>query len=327
MPVKERRGKVLSVFLRISISIILLIFLFRQVDKKSLFNIIRGANPWLLLSSFLVFCLTYIISLYRWEMLLKAVHVHLSIKRIIISFSGGLFFNLFLPSTIGGDLVRSFDLARHTNKPKEVVATVLLDRISGYAGLVCVAVSALILGYRLIQDKTVIMIIGLITAVLILILLVIFNNFLFAKVNKFLHSPAGNKLRIAIRDTHQEMYYFRHHKLILLLNLIYSILIQLSAPLSFYLAALALGIRTEAIYFFVFFPLVGAITLLPISIGGLGLRDATTIYFFSKVGMAKNLAFAISITVFFFTLIIGAIGGIIYVFTLHTRRIQYHQAL
>lgn len=327
MPVNERTKKVLSVFLRISISIILLIFLFRQVDKKSLFNIIRGANPWLLLSSFLVFGLTYIISLYRWEMLLKAVHVHLSIKRIIISFSGGLFFNLFLPSTIGGDLVRSFDLATHTKKPKEVVATVLLDRISGYAGLVCVAISALLLGYRLIQDKIVILIIGLITVVLILILLVIFNNFLFAKVNKFLHSPGDNRLRIALKDTHQEMHYFRHHKVILLLNFIYSILIQVSAPLSFYLTALALGIRTEAIYFFIFFPLVGAITLLPISIGGLGLRDATTIYLFSKVGMAKNLAFAISIMGFLFTLLIGATGGIIYVFTLHTRRIQYHQAL
>lgn len=319
--------KFISVLFRVSVSIILIIFLFRQFDRKLIFGIIKSANMWLLISSLLVFILGYIISLYRWEMLLKAVHVHLSIKRIIISFSGGLFFNLFLPSTIGGDLVRSFDLASHTKKPKEIIATVLLDRISGYAGLIIVTLLALFFAYKLIQDKTVMMIIGIITAVLILILLAIFNNFFFSKLNRLLHSPTGNRLMIAIKDTHQEMYYFRHHKRMLWDNLLYSIMVQISSPLSFYLIALALGIRADALYFFIFVPLIGAITLLPISIGGLGLRDATTIYFFAKIGMAKDLAFALSLTVFFFTLLIGVIGGIVYVFTLHTRRLQYYQAV
>lgn len=319
--------KFISILFRVSVSIILIIFLFRQVDRKVIFGIIKSANMWLLVTSFLVFILGYIISLYRWEMLLKVVHVHLSIKRIVISFSGGLFFNLFLPSTIGGDLVRSFDLASHTKKPKEIIATVLLDRISGYAGLIIVTLLALLFGHRLIQDKTVIMIIGIITAVLILILLAIFNNFLFSKLNQLLHSPTGNRLMIAIKDTHQEMYYFRHHKKMLWDNLLYSIMIQISSPISFYLIALALGIRADALYFFIFVPLIGAITLLPISIGGLGLRDATTIYFFAKIGILKDLAFALSLTVFFFTLLIGVIGGIVYVFTLHTRRLQYYQAV
>ena len=327
MPLSKSIKKLLGIILRVGISMALLVFLFGQVDGKALFRIIRGADIWLLLLAFLIFTLVYAVCLFRWEMLLKAVRVHLPVKRVIVSFSGGMFFNVFMPSTIGGDLVRSLDLAAHTKKGKEVVATVLLDRLSGYAGMVLVAVAAMIFGYRLVQDKVVVLIVLAIVALLALILLLLFNNFFFSKINRFFHSPNGSRLMTAIKNTHQELYYFRQRKRVLFLNLAYSIFIQVVAPVSYYLIAVALGIKTDIIYFFIFFPLIGAITLLPISIGGLGLRDATTIYFFAKAGMAKDAAFAISIMVFFYTLLLGALGGIIYVFTLHSRRVQYHKTV
>jgi len=327
MPLNKSIKKLLGIILRVGISIALLVFLFGQVDGKALFRIIRGADIWLLLLAFLIFTLVYAVCLFRWEMLLKAVRVYLPVKRIIVSFSGGMFFNVFMPSTIGGDLVRSLDLAAHTKKGKEVVATVLLDRLSGYAGMVLVAVVAIIFGYRLVQDRAVVLIVLAIVALLALILLLLFNNFFFSKINRFFHAPNGSRLMTAIKNTHQELYYFRQRKRILFLNLAYSIFIQVVAPVSYYLIAVALGIKTDIIYFFIFFPLIGAITLLPISIGGLGLRDATTIYFFAKAGMAKDAAFAISIMVFFYTLLLGALGGIIYVFTLHSRRVQYHKTV
>lgn len=323
----ESIKKVLGIILRIGISAALLVFLFGKVDRKALFQIIREADTGKLLFAFLIFSLVYIVCIFRWEMLLRAVRVHLPIKRVIISFSAGLFFNVFMPSTIGGDLVRSLDLAAHTRKGKEVVATVLLDRLSGYAGMVLVAVAAIIFGYQLVQDRIVVLIVLAIVALLALILLLIFNNFFFSKINRFFHSPKGNRLMTAIKNTHQEMYYFRRHKRILFLNLAYSVFIQVVAPVSYYLIAVAMGIKTGIIYYFIFFPLIGAITLLPISIGGLGLRDATTIYFFAKAGMAKDAAFAISIMIFFFTLLLGALGGVIYVFTLHSRRVQHHKTV
>ena len=325
MSLNESIKKLLGIILRVGISVALLVFVFGKVDRKALFQIIRGADIGLLSLAFLIFTLVYAVCLFRWEMLLKAVRVQLPVKRIIVSFSGGMFFNVFMPSTIGGDLVRGFDLAAHTKKGKEVVATVLLDRLSGYAGMVLVAVVAIIFGYRLVQDRVVVLIVLATVALLALILLLLFNNFFFSKINRFFHASNGSRLMTAIKNTHQELYYFRQRKRVLFLNLVYSIFVQVVAPVSYYLIAVALGIKTDIIYFFIFFPLIGAITLLPISIGGLGLRDATTIYFFAKAGMAKDAAFAISIMVFFYTLLLGALGGIIYVFTLHSRRLQYHK--
>ena len=121
--------KILPIVLRIGISIILLLFVFRQIDTQALLRIIRNADVGFLFFAAVVYFSIYVLCLFRWEMLLKGAKIHLSLKRVIISFAGVIFFNLFLPSTIGGDLVRSIDLATHTKRPREVVATVLLDKI------------------------------------------------------------------------------------------------------------------------------------------------------------------------------------------------------
>jgi len=314
--------KTFSVLLRISISIILLVFLFSQVDKKVLFEVIRGANKPLLSIGLLIFFFNYLFCLIRWIILLKAADIHLPLKRIVISFSGGVFFNLILPSTIGGDLMRSLDLAAHTKKPKEIVATVLLDRLSGYIGLVLMAVAALVVGWKMVRDNSIILSIGIISLLLVAILLVLFNNTIYSRINRFLGASGAGRIKEMIRSLHQEIHIFRSHRKMILKNIGLSLLVQLTSPLSFYFIALALNIKIGLIYFFVYLPIIGAITLLPISIGGLGLRDASTIFFFAKAGVTKDLAFAMSLISFVFVIFYGAIGGLIYVLTIHHRRLQ-----
>lgn len=317
--------KIMAVFLRIAVSILILFFLFRQVDAKALFELIKNADKKLLFLAFVVYFANYLLGIFRWEMLLKAVKIHLSMKRIIMSFSGGIFFSLFLPSTIGGDFIRTVDLSAHTKKPREVTATVFLDRLSGYIGLTVLSLLAVIFGWEIIQDKAVLTAVFIITFVLCSVLLVLFNKFIYSKINKFLRTPNAGKIKEIIRNLHQEIHYFRNHKKVISYNLIISVIIQCISPIAFYLTGLALGVKINIMYYFIFLPIIGAITLLPISIGGLGLRDATTIYFFAKACVSKDLAFAMSLLNFSFIIVYGAIGGLIYVFTVRHRRIQHHK--
>jgi len=317
--------KIGTIFLRISISVILLVFLFKKVDEKSMLETFKHADKPLLLLAFIVFLLSYILCLFRWQMLLRAIKIHLPLKRIIISFSGGIFFNLFLPSTIGGDLMRSIDLSTHTNRPKEVIATVFLDRLSGYIGLVSVALISLALGSKLIHDKSVALLVIIITSILITVLLVLFNTAIYRKINNLLHSPNAGKIRELIKNLHQEIHVFRHNKRVIINNLLVSVIVQAIGPVTFFIISKSLGLNVNIIYFFIFFPIIGAVTLLPISIGGLGLRDAMTVFFFAEVGVSKDLAFAMSLINFGFILIAGGLGGLIYVFTIRHRRIQRYK--
>ena len=315
----------LAIFFRVGISIAMLIFLFTHIDTKSLLEIIKHADKPLLFLGFFIAFFSYLFCLFRWKMLLKAVGIDLPLKRVIISFAGGIFFSLFLPSTIGGDFMRTLDLSAHTGRPKDVIATVLLDRLSGYVGLVLLSLVALLIGWKFIQSKIILFSVAIITGILAAILLMLFNNFLYSRINIHLHSPNAGRIRKLIKNLHEEIYIFRNRKKVIVNNLIMSLLVQIVSPLISFVIALSLGIKINIIYFFIFLPIIGAITLLPISIGGLGLRDAATIFFFAKAGVSKDLAFAMSLISFFFLLVYGAIGGSIYVLTVHHRRIQHNQ--
>jgi len=316
--------RIFSILLRISISVALLIFLFTKVDRKSLFEVIKNCDKGLLFWAFLVFFFNYLFCLLRWIMLLKETGIHLPLSRVIISFSGGIFFNLFLPSAIGGDVMRSFDLAAHTRKTKEVVATVILDRLSGSVGLLILIFFALFFGWKLVMDRSVLLPVLIILLILTIILLVLFNDRVYGLVNKLLSSPNAGRIRNSLRNLHNQMYEFKHKKAVIIKNLILSVLVQADTPLTFYLIALSMGLKINLLYFFIFLPIIGAITMLPISIGGLGLRDVSTIYFFARAGVSRDLSFAMSLLNFLFILIYGAIGGLIYVLTVHHRRLQYN---
>ena len=164
----------------------------------------------------------------------------------------------------------------------------------------------------------------ILSAHLFFILLVLFNRYSFAKVNKLFDSFKATRIRESIKNLHQEIHVFREHKKMILHNLALSFLIQALSPISSYFIGLSLGLKISMLYYFIFVPIIGAITMLPISLGGLGLRDATTIFFFAKVGVSKDLAFAMSLLGFAILVVYGALGGLVYVLTVHHRRIQHH---
>lgn len=313
--------------LRVSISIILLALLFKitGIDIRDLMNDIRGVNKLFLGTGFAVFFLAYLLGFLRWRMLLLAAGINISPKKLISSFSGGIFFSIFLPSTIGGDVVRTADLAEHTRKAKEVIATVFLDRLSGYIGLVFVILPAILLGRELVLDKVVFSSIAVIIALLCIILLVLFNSSIYSMITRFLTTPGAERIKEMIKDMHREIHIFRHRRKIIVYNLLLSFLAQIITPVSIYFIALSLGVKINFIYFLIFIPIIGAITLLPVAIGGLGLRESLFVVYFAKAGVIKQLALAMSLLSFSFIVIYGAIGGLLYVFTVHHRRVQFNK--
>lgn len=319
--------KILSVLLRVSISIILLALLFKlnRIDIRGLVNDIKGVNKLFLGAGFVVFFLGYLLGFLRWRMLLLAAGIRISWKKLVSSFSGGIFFSIFLPSTIGGDVVRSADLAEHTRKAKEVIATVFLDRLSGYIGLVFVVLPAILLSRGLVLDRIVFSSVAVIIVLLVIILLVLFNSFIYSGITRFLTTPGAERIKEMIKDMHREIHIFRHRRRIIVYNLLLSFFIQIITPVSIYFIALSLGVKINFIYYLIFVPIIGAITLLPVAIGGLGLRESLFVVYFAKAGVIKQLALAMSLLSFSFIVTYGAIGGFLYVLTVHHRRLQYNK--
>ncbi len=321
--------KILSLSLRVVTSVFLLYLLFRylDIDFPSVLLAVRSADRGALAVSFWVFMSLNVIALFRWAIILRGAGLRIPFMRIVVSFCGGLFFNVFLP--IGGDVVRSLDLGAFVKRTKEITATVLLDRLSGYVALVLVAVTATAWGWDLVRHPGVLGALVLLSLLLIAMLFVLFNRRLYEFFHRF-SSAAGGKdtSRALVRrigsiavDLHHELHLFKDRRRVLFFNLLLSVVIQALLPISSFFLARALGSDAPLLSFFVFVPIVSAISMLP-SIGGLGLRDASTSFFFESVGMPQHIAIAISLLNFAFVAFSAAIGGLIYGCTVSHRRIQ-----
>lgn len=316
--------KIFSVLLRTSVSLALLVVLFKKIDFRSTFRVISHIEPLYMVIALVVFLVINILVLYRWKMLLNAQGICLPLKRILSSFAGGVFFNLFLPSTIGGDIARTVDLSLHTKRRSVIVASVLLDRLSGFVGLVIVAIVALIFGHRLINTPSVYLIVFFLAALSGGILLVIFNNGAYRRLNRSVLKRGS--FWDNFRKLHAEIYFFRSKPFVLYLNLSYSIIIQAGSALVSYFLLRSLNVKLNIIYPLIFTPIIAIITTLPIAIGGLGLRDVSSIFFYATAGVAKDTALAQSLLNFAMIVFFGLIAGIIYVSTLRYRRLQPYQA-
>src|SRR3954465_15508828 len=122
-----------------AVSIVLLFFLFSRVDVGRLWSAARSASiPWLLFGLALYY-LVITLSSWRWSVLLEAQGLSLPLRRLMGSFFVATFFNNFLPSNIGGDVIRIADTAGPAKSRTLAATVVLIDRGLGLLGLVLLA--------------------------------------------------------------------------------------------------------------------------------------------------------------------------------------------
>ena len=133
-----RRYVLLAV--KLSVSVILLVVLFSRIDVVAAVARPRGwrrcpgCSP-----RIVVFGCSTIGAVWRWNLLLKAQRIEVTFPSLLGSFLVATYFNNFLPSNIGGDVIRIGDTARHTNSKTLATTVVLMDRILGLIALVFVA--------------------------------------------------------------------------------------------------------------------------------------------------------------------------------------------
>ena len=125
--------------LKAGVSIALLLVLFSRVDVPRLWTVERSASALWLAAALALYVLMILASAWRWGLLLEAQNVRLPFRRLTSSFLIATFFNNFLPSNIGGDVLRVADTAPAAGSKTLATTVVLIDRGIGLLGLVLVA--------------------------------------------------------------------------------------------------------------------------------------------------------------------------------------------
>ncbi len=319
---KEKFKTIWTLFLRFGLSGILLGWLFSRIDYKHTWAAVKEADPAYLLMAFLIFFSTCAVILWRWIIFLKALNLKFDRLNAARWFFIGQFFNLFLPTSVGGDVIKAFGIASQTgNKPK-VFASIVLDRLTGMVGIVLVASVSFFFSRKIVGDASLLTSIASLTGVIVVLGVILFSRRVFAFVCKLFESLP--KVREALMKLHHDLILMRDRKKEFAMTLGLSMLAQVMLAYDFYLVAQGLHQDIPFVYFIIFSPLVCVVTSLP-SIGGLGVREIGWVYLLAKVGVPQNVALALSLLNFTFMVLVGLLGGLWYVTTFSARRVQHHQ--
>ena len=291
-----------------SVGLIALLFYSMRGEYGQISAAIKNMNLTVFLAAFLLFILAVVLASVRMKLIIEAQEIPLKVREAVYLNFIGYFFNNFLPTTIGGDVVKAYYLAKGRQEKMGSFTSIFVDRVIGLLTMILMAFVALFFASEKTVDNSVKYSIFVITALSFIIIILMFNKN-FAKKFKFLlifMKPIEDKIRRAYDVIHK----YQHHKMLLFQSFVISIISQLFFFGSLAVLALSIGFRVPFMEILLRMPIVGTISLLP-SINGLGLREGSTVVLFGPI-MGKENAFVVSILWLLMLFIISIIGGLVY---------------
>ena len=296
----------------ISITIIAWLLFFRT-SVSDIVKVIKDASLFWLIISFSLHALGMLISAIRWQILIRAQGDCVPLGYLVKSYLVGAFFNNFLPTRIGGDIVRIYDGSRYSQTLVKSSAIILVERLTGVIILFLFALAGSLARLEMAQTLPVIwvsLLLGLGGLVLIsLFFLPVSEKFLKILPEKGLLKKIKQKI-FQFRET---IIAYKQHQGALLKAMFWAFLLQINVIVHFFLMGKALHLDIPLLDYFIFIPIVLLIMLIPITINGLGLREGSYSEIFKFYGIAPGPAVAFGFIDLAFMLIVGIVGGIIYI--------------
>jgi len=272
-------------------------------------RLLVGSKPVPILAVFGVTIIAFLAKTVKWQVFLLAEDVHVGYGRLLRYYMVSCFFNVFLPSSAGGDVKRMFDVALDTDKKAAAIASILADRGTGVYCTIVYCFFVALLRWSRIGGLWVSGPIALVTGGVTIgvpAMLWAFDRIgprmarwghLFEKLFRILQS-----VTLQVR-----------HPVGLTVGLGLSFVVLLLAIAQVWCLAQALSVPLPWESFFVSVPLVFGLASLPITINGIGVREGGFIYFFGLYGVAPESAVAISLGVLALLTVLGLVGGVIFV--------------
>lgn len=276
---KQRKHFVTA--LKIAISFILVYFVFTKINITDVLAVIKGADPVFLVLAILFFVLSKIIAAFRLNLYFHQINIPLAQKSNLQLYLLGMFYNLFLPGGIGGDAYKGYLIKKKFNvATKRVLAVLVLDRLSGMLLLfVYACILAIMIKSGMAAHFKILFILGIFAGPTAFWFL---NKRFFAYVFPIYWKSIG-----------------------------YSALVQLAQLASVFFILNTLNIDTNTISYLFIFLVSSIVSVLPLTIGGIGSREVTFFYGATWLALDQNTSVSISMLFFLITALVS-LCGIIY---------------
>lgn len=303
----------------LAILILGLIF-YRMENKQALIDTLREAGgnwPLLVLAVLLILACLVFVSV-RWRILMKTVGLNISMPRTLTLYFIGHFFNAAFPGVVGGDLPKSYYVAKETKHNKaEVISTVFIDRIIGLLALVIICTASMLLNLDFFLSFPATKAALVFNAVLLAGsaggLFIIFHRNLFERFAYFRKLEENTKLGSILSKVYNAFRTCLYSRVTLAQTLLISIINHSIIITTSYCLGLALGIDLSLVDYFVIMPVILAISAVPATPGGLGTRELAAKFLLGTMGVAETRAVPFSLLLWFTMFVWSLVGGVVYI--------------
>jgi len=312
MPGKK---KVLWFLFKLLLSAGLILFILStKASVRGILVALESVNPWWLVLAVSLHIPGNLISAYRWQILAKAQGDHHTLGYLLQSYLVGQFFNNFLPTRYGGDVVRIWDGSRQSKSLVRSSAIVVVDRSTGLIALFVFALGASLFRLEFAQKLPVIWVSLLVGIAGLLAVAAFFLPLTGRLLAKFPAEGFLGKVSRKVLSFRQVLIGYKDHKGRFLAAMIWAFILQVNVVVYYFLIGKAFHLTIPFSDYFIFIPIVLIIQTIPVSLGGLGPRELAYVEIFKYYGIAASAAFSFSLVAdVAVNLFIGLIGGIIYI--------------
>jgi glycosyltransferase 2 family protein len=294
--------------LKLLVSLVLFssLFLFGKIDLSASWAAALSANKGFVALSVILLLASILPQARRWQLLAGAVGFPRPLYKLVQYCYVGGFFNLFFPSTVGGDFSRVYYISKGTGRYKQAFYSVLADRALGISVLFFMATVGLLLGpggQSLSWQLKLPVFVGTICILCGLP----FAPYLARKI-------LGEQHWLSQRFNNSAASIYWKDKPLMIAALVWTCVMQFMMVAVHIALGFALGLTTVPLwYYFVFYPCVAVLGFVTPSFNGIGIREWAYTYFLTMVGVDKAIALTYAIMWLGLVSLLSLTGGLVYV--------------
>lgn len=301
------KKKIITI-LRIAFSIILLTVVIKLADFDKVAKSLKDFDQIWLLPIFLIILLSVIISTFKWNTLIKAQNVSLKLVTLFSYYNCGLFFNNFLPSSIGGDGIRIFLVGKKRENYSVAASSVVMERTIATVTLALIGLVSSIFATN--PSKIAVNLLAVLFMVGVLLTLIL----IYGWVPRKLKNKDGRISNAWIKFA-KSSGTLKEKKKELAICFLQSILFQV--VVAFVIGAIMIGLNQPLLKLPDLFLITSAssvLAMVPLGLNGYGMREGAYIYLLKPFGYTTSAALTVSILFAFFVSIYSLLGGVNWLF-------------
>lgn len=315
-PSLRRLKEILSPYsrpLRLVICLSLMAYILTSLDYSRITQIQGRLQNGFIVLLLVTKMLEDLLKAFKWQHLLRLHDIRVKATEILHVDYVSRFLNLFAPSTISQDIFRFLGLSKAVPEKEDMLSSILMDRLLGMFSLVTfVAVGAVASLGNSPFSGTILALSAFTIGVLGLLLAALFNRPLGDLTMRICRRFEDRRYLSFVARVVESLLRYRIHPSGMALVFGLSLMVQVLRIFLYFFAAQALGLSLPLQSFAFYTPIVTFLAMLPISISGLGVREASFAFFFTRIGVAPTEAFLIPAIVSISSLIFSILpGGIV----------------